>query len=61
MEKAIAYHIELVDEETIDKINILNATKVGMMVCINELSVKPDIVLKSTAELDYNEIVEYFR
>ena len=52
MEKAIAYHIELVDEETIDKINILNATKVGMMVCINELSVKPDIVLIDAVKID---------
>ena len=52
MEKAIAYHIELVDEETIDKINILNATKVGMMVCINELSVKPDVVLIDAVKID---------
>lgn len=52
MEKAIAYHIELVDEETIDKINILNATKVGMMVCINELTVKPDVVLIDAVKID---------
>ena len=52
MEKAIAYHIELVDEETIDKINILNATKVGMMVCINELSIKPDVVLIDAVKID---------
>ena len=45
LEKAIAYHIELVDEETIDSINILNATKVGMLACIDKLSVTPDIVL----------------
>lgn len=45
IEKAIAYHIELVDEETIDSINILNATKVGMLACIDKLSVTPDIVL----------------
>ncbi len=52
LEKAIAYHIELVDEETIDKINILNATKVGMMVCINELSIKPDVVLIDAVKID---------
>jgi len=45
IEKAIAYHIELVDEETIDAINILNATKVGMLACIENLSIKPDVVL----------------
>ena len=43
--KAIAYHIELVDVGTIDSINILNATKLGMLTCINLLETKPDIVL----------------
>ena len=50
--KAIAYHIELVDEETIDTINILNATKLGMMTCINKLPVKPDIVLIDAVKID---------
>ena len=27
--KAMAYHVELIDEKTIDEINILNATKCG--------------------------------
>lgn len=45
IDKAIAYHIELVDVETIDSINILNATKLGMMTCIDRLDVKPDVVL----------------
>ena len=43
--KAIDYHIELVDVDTIDSINILNATKLGMLTCISELKTKPDIVL----------------
>lgn len=43
--KALAYHIEFVDEMTIDTINILNATKLGMLTCINSLELKPDIVL----------------
>lgn len=50
--KAIAYHIELVDEETIDTINILNATKLGMMTCINEIEVKPEIVLIDAVKID---------
>lgn len=50
--KAIAYHIELVDELTIDTINILNATKLGMLTCINEISVKPDIVLIDAVKID---------
>lgn len=44
-EKAIAYHIEMVDEQTIDKINILEATKLAMKKAIEGLSLKPDIVL----------------
>ena len=43
IKKAIAYHIEMVDELTIDTINILNATKLGMLTCINEISTKPDV------------------
>lgn len=43
--KALAYHIEFIDEETIDSINILNATKLGMLTCINSIELKPDIVL----------------
>ena len=50
--KAIAYHIEFIDEETIDTINILNATKVGMMTCINKLATKPDVVLIDAVKID---------
>lgn len=50
--KAIAYHIEFVDVETIDTINILNATKLGMLTCINSLSVKPDVVLIDAVKID---------
>lgn len=44
-EKAICYHIEMVDEETIDKINILEATKLCMKKAIEGLSLRPDVVL----------------
>lgn len=50
--KAIAYHIELVDEDTIDTINILNATKLGMLTCINSISQKPDVVLIDAVKID---------
>lgn len=49
---AISYKIELIDEKTIDTINILNATKLGMYKCINEIEVKPDIVLVDAVKLD---------
>ena len=52
IEKAIAYHIELVDHKTIDEINILNATKLGMKTCIEKLAIKPDLVLIDAVKLD---------
>lgn len=44
-EKALSYAIEFVDEKTIDEINILEATKKCMANAINNMSIKPDIVL----------------
>lgn len=44
-EKAICYSIQMVDEQTIDKINILEATKLAMKNAINSMNVKPDVVL----------------
>ena len=52
IEKAIAYHVELIDESTIDTINILNATKLGMLTCINEIKVIPDVVLIDAVKID---------
>lgn len=49
---AISYHVEFVDENTIDTINILNATKLGMHKCINDIEVRPDIVLIDAVKLD---------
>lgn len=51
-ERAIAYQIEFVDEETIDTINILNATKVGMYQCIQNISKKPDIMLIDAVKIE---------
>ena len=42
---AICYSICEVDEKTIDKINILQATKQGMASCVKSLAQKPDFVL----------------
>ena len=44
-EKAIAYGIAMVDEKTIDEINILQATYLAMEKAIGQLSVKPDLAL----------------
>lgn len=45
IEKAIAYSIQFVYEDEIDKINILNATKKCMATAINSMKVKPDVCL----------------
>lgn len=52
VKKAIAYHIELIDEKTIDTINILNATKLGMLTCLERIEPKPDITLIDAVKLD---------
>ena len=44
-EKAISYSIEMVDEQTIDEINILQATKLCMKRAVENLGLKPDVVL----------------
>ena len=44
-EKAICHSIKMVDEQTIDKINILEATKLAMKNAIESMEIKPDIVL----------------
>lgn len=44
-ETAISYNISIIDEKTIDEINILEATKKGMNEAINSLNIKPDFAL----------------
>ena len=44
-EEALYYCISLVDEKTIDDVNILNATFIAMNNVINGLAVKPDYAL----------------
>ena len=51
-ERAIAFSIVEVDEREIDEINILNATKKGMIKSIKELGIVPEIVLIDAVELD---------
>ena len=44
-QKALCYTIIEVDEKTIDEINILQATRLGMKRAIEGLEIKPDVVL----------------
>ena len=45
IKEAIAYHVCLIDNDEIDKINILNATLKAMETAINNLSVKAEFAL----------------
>ncbi len=49
---ALAYSIIEIDEKTIDSINILNATKLGMKKSLESLLVAPDIVLIDAVRID---------
>ncbi|WP_051585789.1 ribonuclease HII [Caldanaerobius polysaccharolyticus] len=49
---AVDIGIGLVDQDVIDEINILNATKKAMMMAIDKLRVKPDIILTDAVKLD---------
>ena len=44
-EEAIAYSVGIVDQKTIDQINILNATKLGLKIALEGLKVKPNIIM----------------
>lgn len=52
VERAISYKIVEVDEKTIDEINILNATKLGMKMALDGLNVNPDRVLIDAVKID---------
>lgn len=51
-EQAISVGIGIVDSKTIDKINILNATKEAMKIAVNNLSIKPQHLLIDAMNLD---------
>jgi ribonuclease HII len=52
LEKALSYSIGIVDEKTIDEINILNAAKKAMKIAVTTLSHNPDIVLVDAVNID---------
>lgn len=52
IQAARAYAVVQIDEQTIDRINILNATKLGMKRCVEALTLKPDVVLIDAVKLD---------
>ncbi len=51
-EKAICFHVSMVENDIIDDINILNATKIAMIECVDKISEKPDLVLIDAVKLE---------
>lgn len=48
--EALAWSVAIIDEKTIDEINILNATKLGVTECIKKLKIKPEMILVDALE-----------
>ena len=45
IEQAISYGVGIIDHGQIDELNILNATKLGLTTSLQELKVKPNLIL----------------
>ena len=45
LEEAISYGVAIIGQDEIDEINILNATKKGLTVSLQELTEKPDLIV----------------
>ena len=64
IKEAISYGVGIVDENKIDEINILQATKLGLTNSIKELEVIPDIILVdalrgiNTCNIPYKSIIK---
>ena len=57
-EMAIDYSIVEISHEVIDEINILNATKLGMQKCIENLKVDSDLILVDAVKLETGKRIE---
>ena len=58
-EEAISYSIAVIDQDIIDDINILNATKKGVTEVVDGLDVKPDLILVDALEHIYTGGIPY--
>ena len=48
--EAIAWSVAIINQKEIDELNILNATKKGVTICIQDLKQKPDLILADALE-----------
>ena len=64
LEEAISYSVAIVGQDVIDEINILNATKQGVTTVVEELDVKPNLILVdalthiNTKGIPYDSIIK---
>ncbi len=52
---ALAYNIQVIDEKTIDEINIYQASKLGMERALKSLKIKPEAVLSDAMPLNIDQ------
>ena len=64
LEEAISYSVAIMGQDIIDEINILNATKQGVTKVVEELDVKPNLILVdalthiNTKRIPYESIIK---
>ncbi len=64
LEEAISYSVAIIGQDMIDEINILNATKQGVTNVVQELQVKPDLIVVdalthiNTKGIPYDSIIK---
>ena len=64
LEEAISYSVTIIGQDVIDEINILNATKEGVTKVVEELDVKPNLILVdalthiNTKGIPYDSIIK---
>lgn len=64
LEEAISYSVAIIGQDVIDDINILNATKQGVTKVVEELDVKPNLILVdalthiNTKGIPYDSIIK---
>ncbi len=51
IQDALAYQIEIIDVETVDKLNVYQASKKGMIDAIKHISIQPDFALSDAMPL----------
>lgn len=54
--KALAYSISIIDHFVIDDINILNASMMAMKKCVDDLKIKPDLILVDGNRIFHSDI-----